>query len=81
MKIILKKKLAKKYKGVPVGIVVTKANSPTTPPATQIITNKGNGGNKMISSIPMNGITYAESLRQSQRQEKGDDKIPEFAPP
>lgn len=34
LKIILKKKLAKKYKGVPVGIVVTKANSPTTPPAT-----------------------------------------------
>jgi len=68
-------------KGVPIGIVVTKAFSPTTPPATQIITGKANGGNKMLSSIPLNGITYAESLRQNMiRQDKGEN-IPEFEPP
>jgi hypothetical protein len=40
LKIILKKKGGKKFRGVPIGIVVTKAFSPTTPPATQIITGK-----------------------------------------
>ena len=39
LKIILKKRGGKRMK-VPLGIVVTKANSPTTPPATQIITGK-----------------------------------------
>lgn len=62
LKIILKKKGGKKYRGVPIGIVVTKAHSPTTPPATQIITGKAGGGNKMISSIPVNGMTYAQTL-------------------
>lgn len=52
LKIILQKKGNRRIKGVPVGIVVTKANSPTTPPATQIITGKGQGGKKMLSSIP-----------------------------
>jgi hypothetical protein len=80
LKIILKKKGGKKYKGEHIGIVVTKAFSPTTPPATQIITGKGNGGNKMISSIPINGQTYAETLRQNIKQDKGE-KIPEFLPP
>ena len=40
LKIILKKKGGRKLKGVFIGLVVTKAFSPTTPPATQIITGK-----------------------------------------
>jgi hypothetical protein len=79
LKIILKKKGNRKIKGVPIGIVVTKAFSPTTPPATQIITGN-KGGNKMLSSIPVNGLTYAETLRQNVKQEKGE-KIPEFEHP
>ena len=62
LKIILKKKGARRIR-LPIGLVVTKAFSPTTPPATQIITGKGNKGNKMMSSIPKNGLTYAETLR------------------
>jgi len=34
----------------------------------------------MISSIPLNGQTYAETLRQNIKQDKGE-KIPEFEPP
>mmetsp|Transcript_18762 Transcript_18762/g.28840 ORF Transcript_18762/g.28840 Transcript_18762/m.28840 type:complete len:117 (-) Transcript_18762:832-1182(-) len=34
LKIILKKKGGRRLKGVPIGLVVTKALSPTTPPAT-----------------------------------------------
>lgn len=52
LKIILKKKGGKKFRGVPIGIVVTKAFSPTTPPATQIITGKQGGPNKVLSSLP-----------------------------
>jgi len=47
--------MGKKIKGMPIGVVVTKAFSPTTPPATQIITGKAGGGVKMMSSIPRNG--------------------------
>lgn len=74
LKIILKKKGGKRIK-YPIGLVVTKAFSPTTPPATQIITGKGNKGNKMLSSMPKNGLTYAESLRQSGKVENAE-KIP-----
>ena len=74
MKIILKKKGGRRIK-YPIGLVVTKAFSPTTPPATQIVTGKGNKGSKMISSIPKNGLTYAESLRQTGKVEQGE-KIP-----
>ena len=56
-------------RGLTLGLIVTKAFSPTTPPATQIITGKGGGNTKMISSIPMNGMTYAENLRASGKQE------------
>ena len=80
LKIILKKKAGRRVKGMPIGIVVTKAFSPTTPPATQIITGKAGGGVKMISSIPQNGQTYAETLRHNVKQEKGEN-IPEFEPP
>jgi hypothetical protein len=75
----LKKKSGKKFK-IPIGIIVTKAFSPTTPPATEIITGKGNAKNKMISSIPVNGMTYSETLRHNVKQDKGE-KIPEFEPP
>ena len=34
----------------------------------------------MLSSIPMNGMTYAESLRTNIKQERGE-KIPDFEPP
>lgn len=34
----------------------------------------------MISSIPHNGQSYAETLRANIKQEKGE-KIPEFLPP
>ena len=44
LKIILKKKGGKKLKGVSIGLTVTKAFSPTTPPATQIITGKSGQG-------------------------------------
>lgn len=80
LKIILKKKAGRRVKGMPIGVVVTKAFSPTTPPATQIITGKAGGGVKMISSIPQNGQTYAETLRHNVKQEKGEN-IPEFEPP
>jgi len=60
---------------------VTKAQSPITPPATQIITGN-KGGNKCISSLPHpNGITYAETLRHAFQQKEDGDKIPEFEPP
>jgi hypothetical protein len=75
----LKKKTGKKTKGVSIGLTVTKAFSPTTPPATQII-HGTKGGNKMLSSIPMNGMTYAESLRMNVKQERGEN-IPEFVSP
>lgn len=65
---------------MPVGLVVTKANSPTTPPATEIVTGKGNAKNKMISSIPQPGISYSETLKINVRQDKGE-KIPDFLPP
>ena len=41
LKIILKKKGGKRLKGVAIGLTVTKAFSPTTPPATQIIIGGG----------------------------------------
>lgn len=35
----------------------------------------------MLSSIPANGITYAETLSHHSKQEKKGEKIPEFLPP
>jgi len=65
LKIILKKKQLKKNRGIMLGLTVTKAHSPTTPPTTQIITGKAGNGQKMMSSLPMNGISYAETLRNT----------------
>jgi len=54
----------RRQKGVTLGLVVTKGYSPTTQPPTQIISGKAQGGNaKLLSSMPKNGMTYAESLR------------------
>lgn len=80
MKIILKK-IGRRNKGIPIGVVVTKAFSPITPPATQIITGKAGGGKKMMSSIPQNGQTYAETLRANFLNVDKGEKIPEFLPP
>ena len=81
LKIILKKKGGRRVKGVPIGIVVAKAFGPTVPPATQIISRKSNN-NKMLTSIPMNGVTYAESLRANFSQKlTGNENIPDFEPP
>mmetsp|Transcript_18762 Transcript_18762/g.28838 ORF Transcript_18762/g.28838 Transcript_18762/m.28838 type:complete len:259 (-) Transcript_18762:22-798(-) len=35
----------------------------------------------MITSLPMNGMTYAESLRMNLRNENKGENIPEFIPP
>ena len=68
-------------KGVPLGLVVTKGYSPTDQPPTQIIHGKAQGGNtKRLSSIPNNGLTYAENLRM-QAKTVNAEKIPEFEPP
>lgn len=77
----MKKKGGKKLKGISIGLTVTKAFSPTTPPATQIIHGKAGQGNKMLSSIPMNGMTYAESLRANKNNQDRGENIPEFEPP
>jgi hypothetical protein len=61
--------------------VVTKALSPTTPPATQIITGKAGAGNKMLSSLPTNGITYAQTLSQKMQKKERGENIPDFLPP
>lgn len=34
----------------------------------------------MISSLPMNGMTYADTLKATVKQERGEN-IPEFEPP
>lgn len=33
------------------------------------------------SSLPTNGLSYAQTLRSTNRKEKGGDNIPEFEPP
>lgn len=58
LKIILKKRGGKKLKAA-IGLVVTKALSPITPPATQIISGKQMMGKKTLSSCPVDGTTYA----------------------
>ena len=67
--------------GNPIGLTVTKANPPTQPPAAQI-SGKGKDRGKVTlpSSLPMQGMSYAQTLRQTAKKEKGDN-IPEFEPP
>ena len=61
LKIILKKKGAKRVK-VPIGLTVTKAFPPTNPPAAKIIKpGKEKGGKTMASSIGKTS-DYAKTL-------------------
>jgi hypothetical protein len=81
LKIILRKRGGRRsQKGHPLGITVTKAHGPTTPPAATII---GKGKEKKNQQYPANGLTYAEHLRTlgSKKKEKGSDNIPDFEPP
>lgn len=83
LKIILKKKGGRRIKGHPIGITVTKALPPTSPPAAKIIKpgKDKTGGRTMASSIGKTA-TYALTLKKMSGA-VGDkaDKIPEFEPP
>ena len=81
LKIILKKKGGKRVRGVPIGICVTKMNSPIDPPAAKIIKpGKEQAGRMLASSIPKNGQTYADTLKQTNKN-VNNEKIPQFEPP
>ena len=82
IKIILKKKQRRRERaGLSIGFLVTKANSPTTPPESTII-GQGTGTVTIPSSLMQNGMTYAETLQKvSFKKEKGSDHIPEFELP
>ena len=81
LKIILRKKGAKRLRNVPIGFCVTKANAPTTPPESTII-GKNVKGVTMPTSMPVNGKTYAQQLHTMNfKKEKGSDNIPEFESP
>lgn len=60
LKFILRKKGGKRFRGINLGLTVTKAQPPTSPPAAEIIgKGKDRGGITLPSSLPMNGMTYA----------------------
>ena len=81
LKIILRKKSNRRIRGVPIGIVVTRANAPTTPPPSTII-GKGKDKRSMPSSLPINGKSYAQTLASMKfSKEKGSENVPEFEPP
>jgi calpain, invertebrate len=81
VKIILRKKGNRRIRGVPIGFVVTKANSPTVPPESTII-GKGKKGVTLPTSLPTNGRSYAQTLATMNfKKEKGSDAIPEFELP
>lgn len=81
LKIILRKKNARRTRGFTVGFVITKANSPTTPPESTII-GKGKKGVTVPTSMTVNGISYAATLKTMNfKKEKGSDTIPEFELP
>ena len=64
LKIILRKKKGRRVAGNPIGLTVTKANPPTQPPAAQIIgKGKDRGKVTLPSSLPMQGMSYAQTLR------------------
>jgi hypothetical protein len=69
LKIILRKKGGRRVRGITLGLTVTKAFPPTTPPTTQII----KPGKETLSQKTKNqsmGVTV-----------KAQDKFPEFIPP
>ena len=73
LKLILKKKGGRRVKGVPIGLTVVKAFGPTNPPAAKIIKpGKETGATKMASSIGKTAA-YAETLKATNRQEKGEN--------
>jgi hypothetical protein len=79
LKLILKKKGGRRVKGVPIGITVTKALPPTSPPCAQIIKpGKDKTGGKLASSIGKTA-DYAATLSLA-KNVKGEN-IPEFEPP
>ena len=81
IKVILRKKGARRLKGVPIGFLITKAHAPTVPPASNII-GKGKDKRSTPSSMPQNGKTYAQTLATMKfTKEKGSDKIPTFELP
>jgi len=63
-------------------LTVTKSQPPTMPPAAEIIgKGKDRGGITLPSSLPSNGMTYAQTLKYTAKKEKGGENIPEFEPP
>lgn len=80
LKIILKKKGGRRVKGVPIGITVTKAFTPTNPPAAKIIKPGKDKGRTMASSIGKTS-QYAQTLKKISGGGDKADKIPEFEPP
>ena len=82
LKIILRKKRGRRMNGNPIGLTVTKANPPTQPPAAEIIgKGKDRGKVTLPSTLPGQGMSYAQTLRSTVKKEKGGDNIPEFEPP
>ena len=64
LKIILRKKKGRRVAGNHIGLTVTKANPPTQPPAAEIIgKGKDRGKVTLPSSLPSNGLSYAQTLR------------------
>jgi hypothetical protein len=77
----LKRKKNNKTRGIPIGICVTKMNSPTDPPAAKIIKpGKEQAGRMLASSVTKNGVSYAETLKQTNKN-VNNDKIPKFEAP
>jgi hypothetical protein len=84
LKIILRKKGAKRNRLGKVGLTITKAHAPTTaPPSEMVGKGKNERGMKLASSLAYQngGVTYADTLHTTSKKEKGTDKIPEFETP
>ena len=82
LKFILNKKGGRRFKGIPIGLTVTKSQPPTQPPQAEIIgKGKDRAGVTLPSSLPSNGMTYAQTLKSTVKKEKGGENIPDFEPP
>jgi hypothetical protein len=81
LKIILRKTNNKRQKGNPIGVVIARAEAPTTPPASTII-GKGKDKRSMLSSLSINGKSYAQTLSgMKYSKEKRSENVPDFEPP